>query len=533
MFEQMKQAVTGFGNVFGELPLGKKIGLVAASVLMLVGILVTSYFASRDDYSLLYANLTQEDILGITEKLKERNIPYRMERGGSVISVPVRNVFQLRLELAGEGLPSGGGVGFEIFDQSTFGMTEFVQKLNLRRALQGELQRTINSIGSITSSRVHIVLAQKSLFEDDQAKSTASVVLKLKGVRKLTQSQVDGISHLVAAAVESLSSSNVTIVDSNGNILSKASEEDAVSRLTVSQMEYSRNFEQGMEKRLRSMLERAVGLGKAIVRVNAEIDFRQVQRTEETFDPDSQVARSEQRSEEKTVGAAMPVGVAGVAGNLPGSAESSSAAGKPAQASKVNETINYELNKVVQTIIEPSYTIKKLSVAVMVDGKYTVTQDDQGNSTREFQPLDDAEKSRLENLVRTAIGFDANRQDLVTVEGMQFAVTELLEESEKLESETSKEFVLTLIRYAGVVTLGVVLFLFFLRPVLKWMGSSAREIDELPELPKNVEEFEQEVTGATAAPKMKKPYRTMVSELVGENPDQAAELVRMWLKSRG
>ncbi|MFQ5432074.1 MAG: flagellar basal-body MS-ring/collar protein FliF [Nitrospinota bacterium] len=532
MFEQTRQAVAGFAQVFGELPLGKKIALAVTGVLMLAGILVTSYFASRDDYSLLYASLTQEDMLSVTEKLKERNIPYRIERGGSVIFVPVKDVYQLRLELAGEGLPSGGGVGFEIFDQSTFGMTEFVQKLNLRRALQGELQRTINSIGAVISSRVHIVLAQKTLFEDDQAKSTASVVLKLKRDHKLTQGQVEGISHLVAAAVESLSSSNVTIVDNSGNILSKAPEEDAVSRLTVSQMEYRRNYEQGMEKRLRSMLERAIGLGKVIVRVNADIDFRQVQRTEETFDPDSQVARSEQRNEEKTTGAAMPVGVAGVGGNLPGSAPSSSAAGKPAESSKVNETINYELNKVVQTIIEPSYKIKKLSVAVMVDGRYTVTRDDQGNSKREFQPLGDEEKSRLANLVRTAIGFEANRQDLVAVEGMQFAIDPLLEEPEKLESEASREYVLTLIRYAGVVTLGVVIFLFFLRPVLKWMGSSAREIEDLPEFPKNLEEFEQELAGETK-PVSKKPYRTRVSELVGENPDQAAELVRMWLKSRG
>ena len=532
MFEQMRQAVAGFANVFGELPLGKKIALAVTGVLMLTGILVTSYFASRDDYSLLYSNLAQSDMLGVTEKLKERNIPYRMERGGSVISVPVRDVYQLRLELAGEGLPSGGGVGFEIFDQSTFGMTEFVQKLNLRRALQGEMQRTINSLAAVVSSRVHIVIAQKTLFEDEQAHSTASIVLKLKGSKRLSQHQVDGITHLVASAVESLSSSNVTIVDDSGNILSKAPDEDAVSRRTVSQMEYSRNFEKGMEKRVRSMLERAVGIGKAIVRVSAEIDFRQVQRTEETFDPDSQVARSEQRNEEKTTGAAMPVGVAGVAGNLPGGTPSSTAAGKPAESTKVNETINYELNKVVQTIIEPSYKIKKLSVAVMVDGKYTVTQDDKGISTREYEPLADEDKGRLETLVRTAIGFDASRQDLVTVEGMQFAVTPLLDESEKLESEASKEYVLTLIRYAGVVTLGVMLFLFFLRPLLKWMGSSAREIAELPEFPKNVEDFEQEISGATK-PVSKKPYRTRVSELVGENPDQAAELVRMWLKSRG
>jgi flagellar M-ring protein FliF len=531
MFEQVRQAVAGFARVFGELPLGKKIALAATAVFMLVGILVTSYFASRVDYSLLYSNLAQEDMLGITEKLKELNVPFKMERGGTAIAVPVKDVYRLRLELAGEGLPGGGGVGFEIFDRSTFGMTEFVQKLNLRRALQGELQRTINSIESITSSRVHIVIARRTLFNDDESKSSASVVLKVKGSRKLSKGQVDGIAHLVASAVESLSSSEVTIIDSNGNILSGVPEDDAVSRMTVSQMEYRRNFETGMEKRIRTMVERVVGAGKAIVRVSADIDFKQVQRTEETFDPDSQVARSEQRNEEKTVGAAMPVGVAGVASNLPGGAPAAAAAGKPASSSRVSETINYELNKVVQTIIEPSHKIIKLSVAVMVGGRYKLSKDEEGNSVREFQPLADEDKARLQNLVRTAIGFDANRQDVVTVESMRFDVTPLLEEEDKLEVEASREYVLNLIRYAGIVVLGVMVFLFLLRPVLNWIGRSAREVEELQEFPKTVAEMEREVT-RVARPAVEKPFRTRVSELVSENPEQAAELVRAWLKSR-
>ena len=531
MFNQLKQAIAGFATVFGGLPLGKKIALAALSAFMVVGIMATSYFSTIKDYSLLYSNLTQEDMIGVSTKLKELNVPFKMERGGTAISVPGKDIYSLRLELAGEGLPSGGGVGFEIFDRSAFGMTEFVQKLNLRRALQGELQRTINSIETVTSSRVHIVLARRTLFDDEDAKSTASVVLKLSGSRKLAQNQVDGIAHLVASAVEALSTSEVTIVDSSGRILSAAPEDDPVARMTVSQMEYRRAYETSLEKRLRGMIERVVGAGKAIVRVNADIDFRQVQMTEETFDPDSQVARSEQRNEEKDTGAQMPVGVAGVASNMPDGTPSTAAAGKPAQSSKVSETINYELNKVVKTTIEPSHTVKKLSVAVMVDGRYKVSRDDEGKTVREFQKLGDEEMTMLQNLVRTAIGFDANRQDQVTLESMQFDIAPLMGESEKLETEESREYVLTLARYGGIVVVGMVVFLFILRPIMSWLGSSASEIGELKEFPKSIDEMEMELTGA-AKPEGQKPFRTRVSELVAENPGQAAELVRAWLRSR-
>lgn len=205
MFNQLSNGLAQFAKMFAELPAGKKVAIATFGLLVLAGILVTSYFSGGEEYSLLYANLSQEDALSISEKLKERKIQYKLEHGGSAISVPVKDVYQLRLELAGEGLPSGGGVGFEIFDKTSFGMTEFVQKLNYRRALQGELQRTINSIGAVQSSRVHISIPTKSLFHEDKLKATASVVLKLKGNKKLSKQQVEGVTHLVASSVEGLS----------------------------------------------------------------------------------------------------------------------------------------------------------------------------------------------------------------------------------------------------------------------------------------------------------------------------------------
>lgn len=530
MFDQMKNSLAQVAKMFNELPLGKKVALGGFAAFLLAGILFTSYLSSGIDYSLLYANLSQEDALGVSEKLKERNIPYRLEHGGTVISVPSKDVYQLRLELAGEGLPSGGGVGYELFDKTSFGMTEFVQKLNFRRALQGELQRTINSISAVQSSRVHISIPSKSLFEEDKQKPTASVVLKLKGNRKLNKSQVDGITHLVSSSVEGLSSGDITVVDSAGNILSLPQDDDEATKLSNNQMDFRRNLEADLEKRLRTMLEKLVGDGKAIVRVTALLDFKQEHRTEEIYDPDSQVARSEQRNEEKTVGAALPVGVTGVQSNLPEGAEAARLTGKPAEAQKTNETINYEINKVVKTVVEPGTQIKKLSVAVMVDGKYKESKDAEGKTTREFQPLPDAEKARIENLVRTAIGFDTNRQDMVTVESMQFDETPLMAEADKLDEEARRESITNMIKYGGYALAGILLLFFLLRPVSGWLVTSTREVEELKSFPTTVAQMEMELSDLTKPKGEKIEYRKKVTEIISENPDAAAELIRLWLR---
>ncbi|MBI5179513.1 MAG: flagellar M-ring protein FliF [Nitrospinae bacterium] len=533
MFNQLKNSVSQFIRMFNELPLGKKVAIGAFGALVLVGILLTSYLSGGEEYSLLYANLSQEDALSISEKLKERKIPYKLEHAGTAVTVPVKDVYQLRLELAGEGLPSGGGVGFEIFDKTSFGMTEFVQKLNYRRAMQGELQRTINSIAAVQSSRVHISIPAKSLFEDDKQKPTASVVLKLKGSKKLARAQVEGIAHLVASSVEGLSSTDITIVDSGGNILSLPEEgEDEAVKLSNKQMDFRRSYEADLEKRIRTMLEKAVGDGKAMVRVSAQIDFKQEQRTEEIYDPESQVARSEQRNEERTVGAALPVGVAGVQSNLPESGEAGAIMGKPAESTRTNETVNYEINKVVKTVVEPGTQVKKLSVAVMVDGKYKEVTAADGKKTREFQAISAEEKSTLQNLVRTAIGFDANRQDAVTVESMQFDETPLMEEAAKLDAEADREHTLTMFKYGVMGVVGVMIFLFLVRPLMRTMSAASGEVEQLRSFPQTVSQMEQELNALLAPKEEKVDYRKRVSELVAENPQQAAELIRLWLKKQ-
>lgn len=531
MIDQLKNAFGQLGAMFKGLPMGKRVALVAFGILLAAGILVTSYLSSGVDYGLLYANLSQEDALAVTEKLKSRKIMYKLENGGTAISVPGKDIYQLRLELAGEGIPSGGGVGFELFDKTTFGMTEFVQKLNYRRALQGELQRTINSIAAVQSSRVHISIPNKSIFEEDKQKPTASVVLKLRGNGKLNKSQVEGMAHLVSASIEGLNPADVTIVDSHGAILSIPDEDgDEMTKLSNRQMDMRRNYETDIEKRVRTMLEHVVGNGKAIIRVTAAIDFKQEQRTEELYDPESQVARSEHRTEEKSTGPAMPMGVAGVTSNLPETGEAGQIIGKPAESSKTQETVNYEINKVVKTVVEPAMQVKKLSVAVMVDGKYKETKAADGKTTREFQPLANEEKERIAGLVRTAIGFEGNRQDIVTVESMQFEETALMAEAERLDAESRQEMLMTGIRYAGYAIAGAILFIFLLRPVTRWLTSSSKEVEDLRTFPQTVSQMEQELNTLMSPKDEKIDYRKRVTDLISNNPEQAAELLRSWLK---
>jgi flagellar M-ring protein FliF len=533
MLNQLREAIKGFSTIFGGLPLGKKVALASVAVFMLVGILFTAYLSSGDDYTLLYGNLSSEDTLAVTEKLKERNVLYRMDQGGKVISVAYKDIYQLRLEMAGEGIPAGGGIGFELFDQSTFGMTEFIQNLNFRRALQGELQRTINSIGIIKSSRVHIVIPKSTYFREDDKKASASVVLDLKRKNsRLTQEQIDSILNLVASSVEGLNTNNITIVDSKGNLLSYPEEDSDIHRLTIKQMGYRNAIEVDFEKRIKSMIERIVGKGRVVVRVNADIDFQQVQQTEEIYDPNSQVARSEQRVEESSTGPAMPAGIAGVQSNVPGILQSQGAMSKPASANKVNETINYEINKTVRSIVQPASKLKKLSVAVLVDGKYKEIEGSDGSIERRFELLSAEDISRIDKLVRSAIGFDPVREDRVTIESMRFDDSVISREIDRLGAISEGELISKVIGYAGLGILSVILFLFVIRPLMGWVTGSTAEVEELRTFPKTLTDMEKELENLIQKEESDVPFKDKVSGLIAENPEQAASLVRAWLKTR-
>ncbi len=525
MFESLKRFLSQLQSVFAGFPIGKKIAIMIVIGAVAAGLIVMMIWAQKPDFQVLYSNISSEDMGSIVEKLNEEKIPYQLTAGGTAVMVSSDKVYEARITLAGQGLPQGAGVGFEIFDKMQLGMTEFVQRLNYQRALQGELARTINSFEEIESSRVHIVTPERSIFVEEQSKPTASVVLKLRGGRRLKESHVQGIVHLVASSVEGLDPADVTVVDIHGYVLSGGGKDTFIGKLTTTQMEYQQNLERGFEKRIQTMLENVIGQSKVIVRVAAELDFQHIEKTEETYDPESQVIRSEQRTEEKSVGEGLsPGGIPGVASNIPPGEASSAVAGTPSKSERLNETINYEINRVTKRIVEPTGEIKRLSVAVMVDGTYS----DEDNK---YIPITDEDMKKYEDIIKTSVGYNKERGDKVEVVNIPFESTwRLSEEKKEIEDAAKREKWLSIARYAVTGIVILLLFLLVLRPIIRWVTTA---VERKPvEFPKTVAELEAEV-GAAAIPAMeKKEIRKKIQDMAEKSPDAMAGLVRKWLEEK-
>jgi flagellar M-ring protein FliF len=493
------------------------------------------------EQQVLYAQLSIDDAAAVTTKLREMHIPYTLKGDGTTILVPSTMVYDARLRLATEGLPQGGGVGFEVFDQRSFGMTEFLQKLNYQRALQGELARTITQLAAVQSARVHIVLPEKSLFVSQQERTTASVVLKLVPSRRLTPDQIRGITYLVSSSVEGLQPADVTIVDTNGHILSREEENASFLSRTAAQLAYQQSLEQGLERRVQSLLERAVGEGKITVRVSATLDFQHIERTEERFDADNPAIRSEQRNKEEGSGQGFwAIGVPGVRSNVEGTAQESEKDKAKASNSRQSETINYELSKMVSKIVAPSGEVKQLSVAVLVDGSY---QPGQKNGERTYVPRSAEELAKYRDIVKSAIGYNEARGDRVEVANIPFELQDTAGES--LARQAQQVFWLHVGRYVLFALLGGLFFLFMVRPLVRWItGKDEVHVVEA-ELPRTVQELEADMgvagmlpqgvaDGALAMPIIGQPsgqeLRTQIAEFVRSEPERAAEVLRMWLR---
>ncbi|MBI5469251.1 MAG: flagellar M-ring protein FliF, partial [Deltaproteobacteria bacterium] len=273
-------------KISGFLKNNSKAAAIAVAAVVITAVVSLFLMNQGPEYRVLFSQLSPEDSGAVIEKLKEKRVEYKVD--GTAISVPAGKVYETRMELAGEGLPQGGGVGFEIFDKTSFGVTDFVQKINYRRALQGELARTISQIKEVDSARVHLAMPEKGVFLDEKKSARASIILRLKPGKTLSQGQVSSIVHLVANSFENLRPEDVTVVDTAGRMWTKGAEEDDVLKLTASQLEYKRSIEKDMESRIQSLLEKAVGMNKVVARVSVDVDTKQVERTEETFDPNSQ-----------------------------------------------------------------------------------------------------------------------------------------------------------------------------------------------------------------------------------------------------
>jgi len=493
-----------------ELPLQKKVVLAVAGVCSLGGLILACHLATQEPFGVLFSGLPPEDLGTIVEQLKRRHIPYRL--GEERILVPRSKVYELRLELAAQGLPRGEGVGFELFDRgSKLGMTEFEQRVSYQRALQGELARTICALQEVAGCRVHLVLPKRSLFLEREQEAQASVLLKLR--RRLSRQQVEGIVHLVAASVPGLLPERVTVVDTKGQVLSAPRAEG--SGLLQEELEFVRSYEQRLERKAQEMLTRVLGLNRNVVRVSAQFDFSQEETTQTSYLP-RKVLRSEQVI--RQAGALeLPGGVPGVVANLP------LPGGPPAQKDKKStagvsppyqreETVrNYEVGQVTSRVSRPMGTLKRLSVAVLVDGIY---QKQKGKRIFVARPPEELE--RIAALVRSAVGFDPKRGDQVEVACLPFQEEDL--GISPSEPRPRYEIAFRLAERALPAVLPLVGLLAFLllvvRPTLRWvMQQEPARRSSLPQGSPAALGGSQELVG-----------------LVESNPQAVAEVLREWVR---
>jgi len=395
------------------LPLQRRMGLIVAIALIVGGGLWGWAAANATSYAVLFGNLEPGDASAIVERLKGQKVAYKLERGGTEIWVPEQSVYETRLSLAGEGLPNGGGQGFELFDQQKFGESEFSEQVKYHRALEGELTRTITHLSGVESARVHLVLPSRSVFVNSENTASASVALRLKPGAKLSREQVRGLVHLIASSVRGLSPESVTIVDGSGRRLSGGEDDSEVANTS---MEFQRNYERAQERSLQQILDTTVGPGRAMVRVAADVSFAREEMTEERVDPNMVAARSFQITEERDVSpGATAGGVPGAVGTLEG-ADDKLTTSTQNGITRRSETRNFEISKTVRRNVEPVGRVMRLSVAVVVDGNWKGKGD-----KRTFVIRPAAELATIKSVVATAAGTKEERGDKVTVECVPFA----------------------------------------------------------------------------------------------------------------
>lgn len=532
-----------------------RIGLPRLAAMAVVAILLLGFFgflimrAQTPNLSPLYSGLSLEDSSAIVTELQTLNIPYELRGDGDTILIPRDQITTTRMTLAGSGLPQRGQVGYEIFDeQSTLGATSFVQNINNVRALEGELARTIASLTRIKSARVHLVLPERELFRRERTDPSASIVLSVRG--ELASGEIRAIQHLVASAIEGLTPTRVSIVDDQGNLLASGTGDEAEGAMAGQAAERTLSFENRLRTRVEDMLANVVGNGRARVEVSAEIDYNRSTTTQETFDPESQVVRSSQIRETENLTAGAN-GQVTVANELPGASQNAGAAGPTEQGTSTEEVTNYEISKTAQTTVTEAGAIKRLSVAVVVDGVYTADP----NGDPVYTPRSADEIAQILTLVRSAVGYSETRGDSVEVVNMQFAERpELAVPGTDGASgllDFTRDDLMNGAEMAVTLLIALALIFFVMRPLLKKvmtpetqalalpsgaelghhgvLAADGHVISEEPEEPRD--KTPAWVANAKSMGETQLQTLKTVGTLVEENPKQAALIVRDWLGS--
>jgi flagellar M-ring protein FliF len=520
-----------------SLTLNQKLSIVGLGVVILFGVLLFGYLVQREPYQLLFSDLDASNANSVVEQLKQLGTPYELANGGRSILVPADQVSETRLELASQNLPKSGRIGLELFDQNNWGISDFAQKVNYRRALEGELERTILSLSEVSEARVHLVMQKDSLFEEDSQPAKASVVIKLNNASTLGKRKVAAIRNLVAFAVEGLDPKNVTLVDVSGNLLSEPLPEE--ESLTSAQAGMRQKAEKELCDKVRAILAPIVGEDNVRVSASVQLDFSQTtEKSESIQDP---IVISQQVSKEL-------VNSPGQQG-VPFKANDPAAAGAAGQASTQNgrsmqtETTNYEVSKTVRQTVRPSGQVLQQSVAVVVNDKQVTTAEGEA----QMQSRSAEEMDRIRNLVTATVGLNAQRGDTLTVENVSFTLRPEDSPTMSMPSfwERNRDLIYPVFRYGLILVVFALFYLLIFRPVKNRVFSyvevekvNNRQLAASIKDPELLKQLESALSGDRALGEgelLHKPtdpesaIRKEIIRLAKEDPQAVTHLIRSWL----
>ncbi len=487
-FDQVKR-------IWNRLPSAHRVFMGVVAVALVILIVVVVSWAGREEFTVLYAKMEPEDASAVVDELTSMNIDYKLADGGRTVEVARGDVYEARLQLASEGLPQSSGQGYEILDTNKMGWTDFVQKLQYRRALEGELARTVQTLDEVAQARIHLVIPEPSLFQEDERPATASVVIKLRSGAALREPQVQGIVHMVAAGVEGLQADNVTVLDTSGRLLSKPSDAESLLGVTGDQIYLTRTIEEDLVRKAQTALERVLGPNKAVVRISADLDFERVETTREIYDSETPAVRSEQRTEQ-------------TAGDG-GSTEES--------------VTNYEISKTIQHAVDTPGTIRRLSASVFIDGTYETSEEGE----REYVPRGSDEMEKLISLVKAAVGYSAERGDELSIENIAFDDTEMMQTVKEMQ----KVHQLEMIQKIGSVVVSLLLAagaIFILWKLLARASAPAAggRVSNMPGL----EDEEDEEESRPARDLRQIRLERKIKDLSEQPAEDIARVIRAWLQ---
>lgn len=537
-------------------------GAVAAG---LIGVFIFVILRlSQPQMETLFTELTINDSGAIVRQLDAMNVPYEIKNDGNTILVPKERVLRLRMQLAEDGIPSGATVGYEVFDKSgTLGATSFVQNINHLRALEGELARTIRALNRVRMARVHLVLPKRQLFAREKAEPTASIILRLQG--DLDTSQIRAIQHLTAAAVKGLKPGRVSVVDQSGRLLASGADTNSSDAMIGSLEERNRSFEQKLKSQIERIVGSIVGVKNTRVQVTAELNFNRITQTSDTFDPEGQVVRSTQSRAETSAATKGKNNAVSVGNELPSANDASANNENKSRenANRTEEVVNYEISRTTKTEVIEAGRIKRLSVAVLVDGIYNQGAD----GKLAYQPRPQEQLDQIASLVRTAVGFSRQRGDQVEVANLRFAplpAAETLPEAEESFLNLDKADYFYIAELAVLLIISLLVLLMIIRPLVRRILTPENAVDQdAPQItvanPPLDENGQPQLTGPDGAPlepsdqakallaprenktsimmdvaqiagEMHEASVKKAGEIVESNPDEAVAIVRQWMQ---